>query len=1092
MNIRHFILLLLCPLFLFAENLARNSDFVLALPEDARYPKNWYPASGYASLDPNTGIEHEVIPDGGKAAFRIVGQDYFQQNTCAVVPGRSYRFTCRIKTQNLPWRTTARFQVVWHDGKQIMLTEYRPEPDAPPQKMWIHKYHQIFGTVDWKEYVIDAFTAPEGAKFAIIRIGKVGDGGTCYFSNVTMEECAAADAFENRIATLPYGSLPDNGAVLDDFLVAGEDMPATFQTEIRACYDNQAIRINAVCQQPGVGNDQFDAKNTPGLDDSVEFFFFPKGATRQFHVLVNPAGQVLCISEDWLANKWPTDMITVNKPEVSAKVDVEGNRWLVQLTVPFSAIGCNMPEDGEEWRASFCRHVATGGKEFSAWAKLGTAAFQNTKFFGKIIFRKNSVIADRIRLSPSGMFCRLRNLTGTEQQVTCAMVKHTTMEASVQAKKIISLAPGETTETDVEGKFESDTLLWSEIRQGESTLLAKHCSQAQGEYIRFQIFDPENVRGNVNYLAVDHPFFIAWNMHHNLPCKHPQGNINRQHDAVDFIMEVPEGLAFSGVMHDASAYQWKQSKLVPPKAEPFEKDGRKWQRLRFELPCVTNWNEPNFLFFYTCSLSEGKAFQAPCWFERKGKVFSRTVKEFKTISVGKVRVPFARIPFNVGLMDALTLRTWLPVNTLENYRALGFNCLSIPIEKCANQEFYSGNAPVTREDHFDLLYQEIQQKKLPFFMNTLEISTGFPAHAWTRKESEMVGLKKDGTYGTNSEYGAPPLCFTYRGKHYQEWIDSFLNSSAFDKYKVTWLALDMELWRKSMFDEICYCDRCLKAFRKFCQQHSWTALAELDPKTADSPEFKKAWLTFQTSMATDFVSSMADAVRAKAKDYPQTNPWGKFTVQDYGSPSPVYIKESMDFYAVSLYSTPDGVYHKFHDLHTEHGLNSRIFGCWLAYGQTCGCPDWQLTAEQLKENIFEVCIFGTKSIVYYYNIFLEPLRMKYIVQALNAMVPMENIITDGKITKDTNSGSEPFLLTLRELGDEGILALRTYSARPDFVCGKVSIPAAKTKRQIYDCDSGELVAELAPGESSFSYEMPRQRCHILYIGTTAQWEKRHL
>ena len=153
----------------------------------------------------------------------------------------------------------------------------------------------------------------------------------------------------------------------------------------------------------------------------------------------------------------------------------------------------------------------------------------------------------------------------------------------------------------------------------------------------------------------------------------------------------------------------------------------------------------------------------------------------------------------------------------------------------------------------------------------------------------------------------------------------------------------------------------------------------------------------------------------------------------------------------------------------------------------CSGPNFETPA-----NIFEVCIFGTKSIVYYYDIFLEPLRMKYIVQALNAMVPMENIITGGKITKDTSSGEEPFFLTLRELGDEGILAMRTYSARLNFVRGKVPIPAAKAKRQIYDCDSGKLVTELAPGESSFTYEMPKQHCHILYIGTTAQWEKRHL
>ena len=1083
------IFLLAASIASLAENLLRNVDF-MQLRENGQ-PAVWYPLHGYDKLTPTCGVDKEVVPPGYNGySYRITGKDLLLQNSMAVKPGHVYRFRYKVKTIDFDWMTMARFQVIWHSGKEFMLKDYRPKPDAPVQRIWDMKFIQTQGNVDWKEYCIESFTAPPEAKFAVIRIGKYEENGTCWFADISMEECPSADPFMNKVAAIPFAGKAfahkRPWSVIDSFVQPTIFTPSDFPTVIRANYDEKDVHLDITCNQPDIGGEQFSDYTRVDLTDGIEVLLFPPNAPRQFHIIVNPGGKMEGFSEDWLANKWPTDLRREDVSSVKCKVHCEKDRWIVSLDIPFAWMNWKSPDDGEVWRASFCRNVSTRGKELSGWAKLDSPHFQNTNYFGRVVFKRDGVVPHTLRIDADGAQCEAINISDTDRKISCAIVTHRDAGSFQLSEKSFTLKAGETLHCDVPFKDSSKGLLWCEMRGEDGKLLAKSFSRGENTVITLEFPDPEKVRTQDVYIATDHPFFISWSMKHNIPSTVQRKVIPRSQKKVDFFMEVPEKLVFRGMVHDASAYGWMQTPLAVPTVTQI--GDRK--RYKFELPRIVDWSEPQMIFYYDCSMEPGQTFSVPCWFEVDGSRVSETVKTFKTMKIGSVKKAFDKITFNVGMMDALALRTWLPKNTLENYRSLGFNCLSIPIEKKRSDTFYSGDAPKTREDNFDLLYQEIRAKNLPFYMCTLETTTGAEGHVWTRKDPDAVGKKRDGSVGSPSEYGAPPLCFTYRGEYYKAWIDKLCNSSAFDKYHITWLGLDMELWRSDMFEELCYCPRCQEQFKQFCIKNNRKDLAELDATKADSPDFKKFWRMFQEECCSEFLRTMIAAVESKVKGAKPTSPWGAFTKQDYGSPGPHCNLDDLDFFAISLYNTPDNNYRKFKEQREKYGMNKDIFGTWLSYGQTMGCPDWHMTAVQCKENIFEVAIWGSKHIVYYFNTYLEPLRMKYIVDAINILQPLENMIREGRIEDCIAVTNEKMLTTCRRLGDEHLLAVRSYHSN-DALSGDITLKGVKSPLAVIDCETGKTLATVTPDKPSFNYSLPGNVCRLLYIGPQNKWNARH-
>ena len=377
-------------------------------------------------------------------------------------------------------------------------------------------------------------------------------------------------------------------------------------------------------------------------------------------------------------------------------------------------------------------------------------------------------------------------------------------------------------------------------------------------------------------------------------------------------------------------------------------------------------------------------------------------------------------------------------------------------------------------------------------MNTVSISTGPEQQVWAVKDLPgVVGIRRDGSKCTAGGYAnTPGICFNYRGPMHQKWIQRLVNSSAFAKYRITWLSLDMEVWRPPAWDEICFCERCRKLFREFCLKNHRRDLAELDPRTATGKDFETMWKKFQCESASGFTRAAVDAVRTKVKGAPSTSPWGDFTSQDYGIPGANYAPDSLNIFECSVYFTPDGNYQKLLQLSKRPDIKPNSLGTGLSLGQTGGCPDWHMTAEHAKESIYEVMIFGTRMVVYYYGLYMDPLRMSKIVEALNAVTPFEDIVLDGKLSSAVKASDPKMLLTRRSLGAESLLAVRAYYS-PKPVTAEISFPKVTSELNVYDCETGKIVGKLTPDQPSFTYTIGAKRCRLLYAGTAEQWKKRH-
>jgi hypothetical protein len=270
----------------------------------------------------------------------------------------------------------------------------------------------------------------------------------------------------------------------------------------------------------------------------------------------------------------------------------------------------------------------------------------------------------------------------------------------------------------------------------------------------------------------------------------------------------------------------------------------------------------------------------------------------------------------------------------------------------------------------------------------------------------------------------------------------------------------------------------------------------LDPRKADSDDFKKIWKEFQVTSASGFVTTAVDAVRNSVKGAKSTAPNGGFLSQDYSTPGSkndggsAYEEDSLNCYEMSLYHPAEGNYKKL--LHVRRnvvGLNSKTLATGLSYGQTAGCPDWYITPADCKWSIYEIMVFGTRNVNYYYYPYIDPLRMKEIVNALNAVTPFENMILDGTLKEDLKASSSEFLMNRRTLGNESLIAVRTYYSKTD-VTGTITVPDVNLPMNVYDCETGKIIGNVSPERPDFQCKVPARSCRLLYIGTEKQWNQR--
>ncbi len=1075
------------------ENMLKNGDFATLQP-DGKRPAHW---SG--KLNDASGVRKGITPAKGNAmCFSNTGNMLTQ--TVKVQPGKVYQISYLLKSDFSKWLSAASVQILWHDAKgKPLFVDYKGK------KVWNMKIKNLQGSRDWQQVIVPDCVAPADAHRAQIRMGIVFDkNGSCYFADMRMTEVKQGAAFANRMTSIPFvaGAVSfddifnrkywDNAAVINDFILPSTGARAKFRTSAEVFYTKDALYYNIVCSLPNAAGHKVDDKRSYDMQESCEVFLRPDGYKHQFQFFIPPDGKVRCLTETWGDGSWPLKTHPLKDHGVTSKVEKLNDAWRVALRIPFKDLAVKgTPAAGTRWRMNVCRahYGEKNMRELSAWSALTEPHFQFPGDFGTMIFgNANIPVVKSMQADANGAQLRIMNPARKEMKLTASFVKHTAGGAWVTHDTQFTVPAGKTRDFSWLVPTKDAAMRYLELRDGDQ-LIAKHCNMPSDKYYAMGIFDPEGVRGKTLNLAVDHPFFLGLNMIHNAEGTTSHRLTNREKKPFDMILEVPEEVKFSGMIFDAG--EWRQSNLVKPSVTSFKQEGRKMLRYKFELPLVINWKSPVFMFFYECKMPENKEFTGAYYLVENGTALPRHELNFKTVKMGKV----SRMPklfcHDMFYMDAKIIKHVFPKDTLKHYTQLGFNRISVNVEKGKNDGYFSGNNPQKREDYYDLLFREMDQTGIRLYYTSNSSSATPQAWSWTHRDPEARAIGADGKDAPYNQYGYPSLCPNYRGKYFQAHVDKLCNSYLFRKYKCNWLTLDLELWPPNVWSKVCFCDRrCLQTFKKYAESRK-SAYATADARKlfrSKDKEFLKFWDEYKSYTHNQFILDLTNPVKKQAAAYKSTSPRTEFQIGEWCKPKK-HLLNTINFFEMGLYYTPDVVYTHYERVVNQFGDKQKNFYPTYTFGQTSGCPDFHMQADQIPELIYEAAIYGAQGICWYYYSYVEPLRMKYVIAGLNTILPFEDLVVKGDLVKDVTISNSAMQLTARKKGNEGLIAVRAYKAN-SAQKGRIEFKDLKGKLDVYDCISRKKVATLDGKNNSFEYQVGANRCRLLYFGTSAQWNKR--
>jgi len=184
------------------------------------------------------------------------------------------------------------------------------------------------------------------------------------------------------------------------------------KTEVYLAYDENNLYLGFCCFESDIENIKAEQKTGSSSlyhDDCVEIFLAPENPSSYFHFIVNPKGA----KQDNLGN--PNEWQAVSK--------INKDNWTSEIAIPFSFLG-KKPKDNEIWKVNFCREERPH-LELSTWSYLsGQKGFHQPSKFSELIF--NPVISPVIISTWESdlrnevlVFTKIKNFK--EKKISCSL-----------------------------------------------------------------------------------------------------------------------------------------------------------------------------------------------------------------------------------------------------------------------------------------------------------------------------------------------------------------------------------------------------------------------------------------------------------------------------------------------------------------------------------------------------------------------------------------------------------------------------------------------------------------------------------------------
>ncbi len=186
--------------------------------------------------------------------------------------------------------------------------------------------------------------------------------------------------------------------VAGEFQLVGGQGRASQQTEVRVCYDRDALYIRFECFEDRMASlvmNHREDDQPVWQDDSVEFYVSPHSVpakSRSHQFVVNAAGAKALLRPDWAgaAHNW------------RAAVARLPDRWVADIAIPYDTLR-PLGKNDDCWRVNFCRNEHPHG-ETSSWSAVDRR-FLTCARFGRLIpppapFRFNTFRGKPVVLKP--------------------------------------------------------------------------------------------------------------------------------------------------------------------------------------------------------------------------------------------------------------------------------------------------------------------------------------------------------------------------------------------------------------------------------------------------------------------------------------------------------------------------------------------------------------------------------------------------------------------------------------------------------------------------------------------------------------------
>lgn len=356
-------------------------------------------------------------------------------------------------------------------------------------------------------------------------------------------------------------------------------------------------------------------------------------------------------------------------------------------------------------------------------------------------------------------------------------------------------------------------------------------------------------------------------------------------------------------------------------------------------------------------------------------------------------------------------------------------------------------------------------------------------------------------------------CPTYRGQNYRVVIDRGKRGIDLGVYMH---GADPE---RSDGKFICFCPRCINQFKEYLKTHS--NLPYKNPKEfmrqwGKYPEYHRLWAKFKVEKECEKYKNYREVMIQymkekglnpnkfkmffaagdwcfKGKNPNPGNPdYWLFKAIEGSLEDPLILAEVVDYYAPMMYIEFNPDYRMQADMLE---IPERIFNIYqYSKGKvkvyptlSTGWPyeTWGGNIEpngMMKYQVLESFAGGAKGIFIYASGAFDALDMKYFAEAMKQVLPVEDIIADGKPIeegkiKDINK--QTFVKGV-ESGEGAVILVSEYSEYPKEA--KVEYKVKKLSKVI-DLSSGKTIANISPEQTTFKVTLTKDRAKLFYIGT---------